>query len=151
VNSIILRTATRFILPLMLLFSIVILLQGHNKPGGGFIGGLLAAAAYSLHALAFDPATTRRMIGIDLRSLIGLGLVVALVSGLIPLAMGRPFMTGVWTTINLGGGEPLKVGTPLLFDLGVYSVVLGIALLMVLTLLDPDEDDGKDESERGAG
>lgn len=138
-NSIILRTATRFTLPLLLLFAIVVLLQGHNKPGGGFIGGLIAAAAFSLHALAFDPAETRRVIRIDLRTLIGAGLVTALVSGFIPMVQGKTFMTGVWTKVPVAMGEPLKVGTPLLFDLGVFMVVVGITLLMVLTLLDPEE------------
>jgi multicomponent Na+:H+ antiporter subunit B len=138
-NSIILRTATRFTLPLLLLFAIVVLLQGHNKPGGGFIGGLIAAAAFSLHALAFDPGETRRVIKIDLRTLIGAGLVTALTSAFIPMALGKTFMTGVWTKINVGMGEPIKVGTPLLFDLGVFMVVVGITLLMVLTLLDPQE------------
>jgi len=140
-NSVILRTATRFIMPLLLLFSIVILLQGHNKPGGGFIAGLIAAATFSLHALAFDPDSTRRVLVVDLRSLIGGGLLVALVSALVPLAHGLPLMTGVWTTVPMMGGDPIKIGTPLLFDLGVYLVVVGISLMMVLSALDAQEQD----------
>ncbi len=140
-NSVILRTATRFMMPLLLLFSIVILLQGHNKPGGGFIAGLIAAATFSLHALAFDPESTRRVLVVDLRSLIGAGLLVALVSALVPLAQGLPLMTGVWTTVPMMGGDPIKVGTPLLFDLGIFLVVVGISLLMVLTVLDAQEQD----------
>jgi len=138
---VILRTATRFMMPLLLLFSIVILLQGHNKPGGGFIAGLIAAATFSLHALAFDPESTRRVLVVDLRSLIGAGLLVALVSALVPLAQGLPLMTGVWTTVPMMGGDPIKVGTPLLFDLGIFLVVVGISLLMVLTVLDAQEQD----------
>jgi len=140
-NSVILRTATRFTMPLLLLFSLVILLQGHNKPGGGFIAGLIAAATFSLHALAFDPESTRRVLVVDLRSLIGAGLVVALASAFLPVAHGLPLMTGMWTTVPMGAGEPIKVGTPLLFDLGVFMVVVGISLLMVLTLLEPQEGD----------
>lgn len=124
----------------MLLVSIVILLQGHNKPGGGFIGGLIAASAQSLHALAFGSAATRKAMGIDMRTLIGSGLLVALGSALCPLLVGLPPLTGLWAELPLIGGEPLKVGTPLLFDLGVYMVVVGIALLMVLRLLDPQEE-----------
>jgi multicomponent Na+:H+ antiporter subunit B len=137
-NSVILRTATRFLLPLLLLFSVVVLLQGHNKPGGGFIGGLVAAAAFSLHALAFDPAATRRVLVIDLRSLIGLGLCVALASALLPVLWGLPFFTGMWAEFEVAG-TMVHLGTPLLFDLGVYMLVIGVALLMVLTLLDPVE------------
>lgn len=137
-NSVILRTATRFLLPLLLLFSVVVLLQGHNKPGGGFIGGLVAAAAFSLHALAFDPKATRRVLVIDLRSLIGLGLCVALASALLPVLWGLPFFTGMWAELEIAGTE-VHLGTPLLFDLGVYMLVIGVALLMVLTLLEPVE------------
>ncbi len=138
-NSVILRTATRFTIPLLLLFAIVILLQGHNKPGGGFIGGLIAAAAFSLHALAFNAAETRKVLVVDLRTLIGVGLLIALSSAFIPLFVNLPFMTGVWVEVPVGGGAPIKLGTPLLFDLGVFTVVISVTLLMVLTLLDPQE------------
>jgi len=140
VKNVLLQTATRYLLPLLLLFSVVIFLQGHNKPGGGFIAGLIAAAAFSLHALAFDAASTRRLLRVDLRSLIGIGLTLAIASAALPLAFGRTFFSGLWTSI---GGDPatgdpgLKVGTPLFFDLGVYLLVVGIAMLLVLTLLEP--------------
>lgn len=148
-NSLILRTATRFALPLMLLFSVVVLLQGHNKPGGGFIGGLVASAALALHALAFEAASTRRMIGIDLRTMIGAGLVIALASGFVPVALGRPFMTGMWTSVSIGGGDPIKVGTPLLFDLGVFILVIGVTQLMVLTFLESQEPGVSDAETEG--
>ncbi|MFZ9691783.1 MAG: Na+/H+ antiporter subunit B [Phycisphaerales bacterium] len=135
-KSTILRTATRFLLPLLLLFALVIFLQGHNKPGGGFVGGLVAAAAFSLHALAFDARETRRMLVVDLRTLIGAGLLVALASAILPLFVGQPFFKGLWTTIEVGGNE-IHLGTPLLFDLGVFLLVVGVAMLMVLTLLEP--------------
>ena len=65
-NSIILRTATRFMLPLLILFSIVVLLRGHNQPGGGFVGGLLATSAFALYAMAFGvPAMHRILHGMD--------------------------------------------------------------------------------------
>lgn len=135
-KSTILRTATRFLLPLLLLFALVIFLQGHNKPGGGFVGGLVAAAAFSLHALAFDARETRRMLVVDLRTLIGAGLLVALTSAIMPLFVGQPFFKGLWTSVEIGGNE-LHLGTPLLFDLGVFLLVVGVAMLMVLTLLEP--------------
>jgi multicomponent Na+:H+ antiporter subunit B len=153
VNSVLLQTATRYLLPLLLLFSVVIFLQGHNKPGGGFIGGLMAAAAFSLHALAFDAASTRRLLRIDLRTLIGLGLSIAIASAALPLAFGQTFFTGLWTSI---GGDPatgeggFKVGTPLLFDLGVYLLVVGIAMLLVLTLIEPAGPPPREDSEESA-
>jgi multicomponent Na+:H+ antiporter subunit B len=131
-TSLILSTATRYILPLLLLFSIFLLLRGHNEPGGGFVGGLVAAAAFALYAIAFDVATARRTLGVDTRTLIGLGLLVALSSALAALIAGQPFMTGLWSEYAV----PLlgKVGTPLLFDTGVYLVVIGVALTIIFGL-----------------
>lgn len=138
-NSIILRTATRFLMPLILVFSVVIMLQGHNKPGGGFIGGLLAAAAFSLHALAFDPRETRAALRFDLRTIIATGLLVALGAGIAGPLVGKPIFTGVWTVVAIPGMGEIHLGTPLLFDLGVYIVVIGITVLMVLSLVEQED------------
>ena len=81
-TSLILRTATRYLFPIIMLFSIYALLRGHNEPGGGFVGGLAAASAYTLYALAFDVAAARNLLRIDSRTLIGLGLLLSLGSAL---------------------------------------------------------------------
>lgn len=139
-NSIILTTATRLIFPLLLLFSVVVTLNGHNLPGGGFVGGLMAASAFALYSMAYDAETTRKLLRVDPILLIGLGLLLALLSGLFSLACGmltdRPieFMRGMWASFEAPGLGEIKVGTPLFFDLGVYFTVLGVTLLMVLTL-----------------
>jgi len=133
-TSLILSTAARYLLPLLLLFSLFILVRGHNEPGGGFIGGLIAAAAFALNAIAFDAGTTRRTLRLDPRMLISIGLMIAMVSAIIPLFSGQPFMTGKWFTVYVPGLEELDIGTPLLFDCGVYLLVLGVTLAMILTL-----------------
>ena len=115
--SLILRTATRSLLPLLLLFSLFILLRGHNEPGGGFIGGLLAAGGLSLYMLAYDAAAALRLLRVDPRVLIGLGLLTAALSGCVALLAGRPFLTGLWATRPVPGLG--KVSTVLLFDIGV--------------------------------
>lgn len=130
-KSLILRTAARALQPVFLLYSMFLLLAGHNEPGGGFSGGLVAASAISLFAIAYDVDSARRVIGVDPRTLIAVGLLLALASGLLPLLAGLPLMTGLWTT--LPGGN-VAVGTPLLFDLGVYLLVIGVTLLKVLSL-----------------
>ncbi|MDD3828644.1 MAG: Na+/H+ antiporter subunit B [Anaerolineae bacterium] len=131
-TSMILSTATRYLLPLLLLFSVFLLLRGHNEPGGGFVGGLVAAAGLALHSIAYGVALARRLLGIDPRALIGLGLGVAAVSGLFGLGAGLPFMTGLWSegTVSVLG----HVGSPLLFDVGVYMVVIGVVLTIVFEL-----------------
>lgn len=133
-NSIILRTATRFMLPLLILFSIVVLLRGHNQPGGGFVGGLLATSAFAQYAMAFGVPALQRLLRVPLTTYIAVGLGMALVSGIPGLIEGKPFLYGMWASFEPAGFGELKVGTPLLFDIGVYFTVLGVCLLMLLTL-----------------
>ena len=146
-NSLILRTATVFVLPLLLLVSLVILLRGHNEPGGGFVGGLTAATAMLLHMLAFGPAESRRLLPVAPRTLIGAGLLAALASGLGALAAGAPLFTAVWTDLEPIRG--LKIGTPLLFDVGVYLTVTGVVLLIVFSIAEyPAVDPGERARDR---
>ena len=133
-TSLILSTAARYLLPLLLVFSVFILLRGHNEPGGGFIGGLIAAAAFALNAIAFDSRATRRTLRVAPRTLIAIGLLIATASGSLPVFLGQPFMTGEWYKLDLPGVGEFDVGTPLIFDCGVYLLVLGVAVTMILTL-----------------
>jgi multicomponent Na+:H+ antiporter subunit B len=133
-TSVILSTAIRLLLPLLLLFSVFILLRGHNEPGGGFIGGLVAAAAIALYALAEGVERARRLLKLNPRTLITSGMTLALASGILPLLLGQPLLTGLW----LPSRVPVlgHFGTPLLFDMGVYLLVAGMALLIVLSLME---------------
>jgi len=135
-SSLILRTTTRFMMPLLLLFSLFLLLRGHNEPGGGFIGGLVGASAFILYALSFTVHAARDALAFDPRSLIGGGLIMAICAGLLPLAQGKPFLAhrDYWVKLELPGFGQLDLGTPLLFDIGVYLVVFGVALTIILTL-----------------
>lgn len=133
-NSIILRTATRFMLPLLVIFSIIVLLRGHNQPGGGFVGGLLATSAFMLYAMAFGVPAVHRILRLPLTTYIAVGLGMALVSGLPGLIEGKPFLYGQWVGFTVTGFGELKIGTPLLFDIGVYLTVLSVCLLILLTL-----------------
>ncbi|MEW5867640.1 MAG: Na+/H+ antiporter subunit B [Chloroflexota bacterium] len=135
-KSIILSSATRYLLPLLLLFSIFLLLRGHNDSGGGFAGGLVAAAAFSLYAIAHGVDAAKDALQVHPRSLIAWGLLVALGSALIPALAGRPLMSGLWSerTLPVIG----KVGTPFLFDIGVYLAVIGVTLLIIFSLAEEE-------------
>jgi multicomponent Na+:H+ antiporter subunit B len=135
-TSLILRTATRMLMSILLLFSLFLLLRGHNEPGGGFVGGLVAAAAFILYAIAVDVDSARRLLRIEPHTLIAAGLLVAAASGTLGLAAGKPFLTGIWFTWTLPDQEKLSVGTVLGFDIGVYLVVVGATLAVILTLLE---------------
>jgi multicomponent Na+:H+ antiporter subunit B len=132
--SLILRTATRFLLPVLLLFSLFLLLRGHHEPGGGFAGGLVAAAAFALHLVAYDAAATRQVLRLQPQILIGTGLLLAAGSSTLALLSGQSFMTGQWGYLHLPGPGIVALGTPLVFDSGVYLVVMGVTLLMLLSL-----------------
>ncbi len=133
-NSLILRAATRFMLPLLLLFSVFLLLRGHNEPGGGFSGGLVAASAFVLYGFAFEVPETRRALPVPPRPLIGVGLLLALGSGSLALLAGKNLMTGMWVEVFVPGFGDVHLGTPLLFDVGVYLVVIGVTLSIILAL-----------------
>lgn len=138
-GSIILRVGVRLMLPVLLLFSIFLLLRGHNSPGGGFIGGLVAAAAVLLQLLAFGPEQVRDYFPIDFRILLPLGLLMAILAGLLGMLNGQPFLTGVWVTIPIPGFGDVKLGTPLLFDMGVYLVVIGMTVEVVMLMAEEEE------------
>ncbi len=132
--SLLLVTATRLLLPLLLLFSLLLLFRGHDAPGGGFVGGVVAAAALSLHALAFGAGQTRQLFRVPPVDIVAMGLLVALGSSLAAPAAGRPWFAGMWSGLKVPGvGE---LGTPLLFDIGIYLVVVGGVLLMFFPLME---------------
>lgn len=133
-TSIILRTASRLLQPLMLFVSVFLLLRGHHEPGGGFVGGLVAAAAFGLHSMAFGVRSARRMLRIDPRTLIGSGSVLALATAFMPLLLEKPFFTAVWMAAPLPGVGIIELGSPLAFDAGVYLVVLGATLAILFAL-----------------
>jgi multicomponent Na+:H+ antiporter subunit B len=135
--SIILSTASRYLFPLMLIFSFFLFLRGHNEPGGGFVGGLVAAAAYALYLIANGVDEAKKLLKAEPIKLIALGLLLAVISAFISVVTGQDFMTGVWAKNDF----PVigKVGTPLLFDLGVYFLVLGIVLKIVFSLAEEDK------------
>lgn len=131
-KSLIMLTAARYLLPLLFLFSLFILFRGHNEPGGGFIGGLVAAAAFALYAIAITPEAARRALRLEPRRLLTLGVLIALLSGLGGPLVGLPFMTGLWWDVTLPFvGKP---GTVILFDVGVYLTVVGVVLVIIFSL-----------------
>ncbi|MEX0997958.1 MAG: Na+/H+ antiporter subunit B [Flavobacteriaceae bacterium] len=132
-KTIILKTASNYLLPLLLLFSIFILLRGHYLPGGGFVGGLIASIAFVLHAFANGLENTKTLLRLHPGYLMPVGLLLAALAALSPMLLeSLPFMTGIWFE------EPLPVlgsiGSALFFDIGVYLVVIGVSLTIIFTI-----------------
>jgi multicomponent Na+:H+ antiporter subunit B len=120
-------------MPLLLLFAVFLLLRGHNQPGGGFVGGLVVASSFVLYAIAFGVDAARRALLVNPATLLGVGLLVALTSGLPGVVAGQPFLTAQWTELR-SGSTAIAVGTPLVFDVGVCLAVIGVVLTIVFTL-----------------
>ena len=143
-TTVIARTAVRLAVPITLVTALALLLQGHNLPGGGFIAGVLTAAAIALVYVVFGLEDLATMLGIPrqgafghgpvayYRGLFGLGLALAAGSGLVPLAFGEPFLTQTYWILH---GVPLfgevEVASALAFDVGVYLTVVGALLSIV--------------------
>ncbi|MET0336303.1 MAG: MnhB domain-containing protein, partial [Caulobacter sp.] len=125
------QVAGRMLGWLLLIASLVILWRGHDRPGGGFVGGLVAALSFALIALAYGVDRAERALRVDPLTLVGIGLLCTLLSGLPGMFVGEPFLTHLWW--EPGGWLP-KLGTTMVFDLGVYLVVLGAVLAFLFGL-----------------
>lgn len=133
-RGLILPTATTYLMPVLLVFSVFLLLRGHNEPGGGFAGGLVAASAFVLLSIANGVDVARRTLRSDPRSLIGAGLSIMLLSGFVaPLLAGDAYLASLWWTFEVGE-YAVSMGSPLLFDIGVYLGVTGTILLITFAL-----------------
>jgi multicomponent Na+:H+ antiporter subunit B len=138
-NTLIFRTVAPLITALMLLFSLFVLLRGHNEPGGGFIGGLMAASAFAIYGMAFGVQAVRRALRVHPLSVAGCGLLIACLSGLLSAFAGVPFMTGLWIYPHIMGME-VPLATVISFDIGVYLVVVGAITSIALALSEKESD-----------
>jgi multicomponent Na+:H+ antiporter subunit B len=148
--SLILATAARVVQPLLLLFSIFVLVRGHNAPGGGFAGGLVAAIAFILLVVAYDPDTARRSLRVNPRHLLAVGLLVAAASGLVGLALGEAFLAGIFFDLPVLAGGRIALSTVFFFDVGVYFTVIGVTLTIVFALAEATEDQRDDAARTAA-
>jgi len=131
-NSLILRTVVPLLVSLMVVFSIFVLFRGHNLPGGGFIGGLIAASAIAVYMISTGPGAVRSALIIHPISIAGVGVLLAALSGLPGMLFGDPYLTGLWW---LPEDLPIKVvATPVVFDIGVYLAVVGTVVAIALAL-----------------
>lgn len=150
-TTVIMRTTARTVVTLILLVAVSLFLQGHKQPGGGFIGGVLATTAFALVYVAYDlyfleervlgrelasrdSAFGDRTVGAYLR-LFAVGIALAAVAGLVPLAFGLPYLSQTYVVLEgLPIYHELEVASALAFDLGVFCVVVG-AILTVISVV----------------
>ncbi|MDY6774771.1 MAG: MnhB domain-containing protein [Halobacteria archaeon] len=147
-TTLILKTTSRVVLPLIILYSFALFLQGHSLPGGGFIAGVLTSIGITLVYLAYDidyleeHILNEEDVGIPAlpdivdryRTVFGAGLSLILVSGLVSVALGFPFLTQDYTEAVIPVYGHVELASAVVFDLGVYAVVVG-ALLTVISVM----------------
>lgn len=134
-QSYIFKAVARFLFFLVNVFALYLLLRGHNLPGGGFIAGLATAISLILLSLAIGLEELHRVMRFDPVRLAAAGLALATLTGAVPLFLGRAFLEHFnfhFSDVPLLGD--LHVGTPLVFDVGVYLVVVGIACKIIFVL-----------------
>lgn len=132
-SSLILHVVSRILLPVAFAYSIYLLWRGHNEPGGGFVGGLIMSAGLIIYALPRGRLRLVRFLRVPPEAIAGGGVLLAAGSGMFGLLRGQAFMTHQWTTLPTG----LAVGTPLMFDTGVYLAVVGAVLTFLIYYLEP--------------
>jgi multicomponent Na+:H+ antiporter subunit B len=138
-RTVIFRAIAPYLTSLMVLFSIFVLLRGHNEPGGGFIGGLIAASALAIYGIACGVEPVRRAIYFHPMGISAFGLFVGTLAGVLSVFAGVPFMTGLWVYPTLFGVE-IALSSVLVFDIGVYLVVVGAIGSSALALEERDRD-----------
>lgn len=124
-SSVLLQTTTRLAYPLIMTFAFFMFFRGHNHPGGGFIGGLLASAGMLLIYMAFGAKEGDRIYGQYYRAVAMFGLACSAFAAVFPMFLGMPFLKSIFWTISLPGGATFDISTVLLFDFGVFWVVIG--------------------------
>ena len=138
-RTVIFRTVAPYLTSLMVLFSIFVLLRGHTEPGGGFIGGLIAASAFAIYGIACGVAPVRRAIYFHPMAISAFGLFMSSIAGMISLPLSVPFMTGNWMKLGFFGVD-IDLSSVLIFDIGVYFVVVGAITSIALALEERDRD-----------
>ena len=134
-NSVILMSGARLLSVLLLVFSLYMLLRGHNAPGGGFIGGLIAATGFVVYAIACGTESAKKALRFDAGRIAGAGLGIAMFAGVMAVFWGDAFFTGQWLFIGATEDDKgLPLSSVLIFDVGVYLVVLGAVLSITFAL-----------------
>ncbi|WP_137389955.1 MnhB domain-containing protein [Rhodoligotrophos defluvii] len=139
-RTVILRTIVPILTGLMALFSVFVLLRGHNEAGGGFIGGLIAASALALYGIACGVQSARQALVVHPIAIAGAGVFLAGGAGLLSFPLNLPYLTGLWWPVYLSAITTVYLSTPLLFDIGVYLVVVGAISSIAFALEEGDFD-----------
>jgi multisubunit Na+/H+ antiporter MnhB subunit len=130
-STLILRTAAKLLVPLSLTFAVFVYFKGHQMPGGGFVAGLVTAVALVVHRMSMGPGSLQKLLPASERTIIAIGLALALGTGMAALLFGLPFLASNYGYWPLPDGDYVEWATVMAFDLGVMLVVAGVVVGMI--------------------
>ncbi|WP_438312162.1 Na(+)/H(+) antiporter subunit B [Sporosarcina sp. FA9] len=133
-NDVILQTTTKVVFFIIFMFSIHIFFVGHYTPGGGFVGGLLTSSALILLLLAFDLKTVQKTLPFNFTIVTAIGLVLALGTASASIFFNVPFFTHAFDDFTLPLFGETSLHTAMIFDAGVYLVVVGATLTIIQSI-----------------
>jgi multisubunit Na+/H+ antiporter MnhB subunit len=122
--------SARAIFHVVMTVSLFALIVGHNQPGGGFVGGLLAGSAVALRYVAGGIYGVRQLSRFRPWTVLGAGLALATATALVPVALGHAVLDHASATVDLPVAGSAKLTSTLAFDAGVYLVVVGLVLMV---------------------
>lgn len=137
-NDMMLQVSMRVITLFIFTFALYLFFAGHNNPGGGFVGGLMTAAAILVLYLVFDMKVITKAIPFNFTTMISLGLLLAVFTGITSIFLGYPFLTHFFGSFQFPVFGEVELTTALIFDLGVYLVVVGAAMTIILAIAEDD-------------
>ena len=132
--------SVRLAFPVVVLMSLWLLFSGHNRPGGGFVGGLLAGSAITLRFIAGGVAEVRRRTRFQPWTVLGAGLLTAVTTALAPILMGRDVLQLSYKSLTVPGFGKVALSSTLAFDIGVYLAVVGMVLMAFEAFGDEPEE-----------
>jgi multisubunit Na+/H+ antiporter MnhB subunit len=135
-RNIILENIVRLFMKVMVVYSIYLLLRGHNYPGGGFIAGIIASIGFIFFAIIFGTKALTHTIKVQPQIFIATGLSLVFISAFLPVIFSTEILTGLWMHTDIPVLGELHLGTPLIFDTGVFFVVIGVILTIVISIME---------------
>jgi len=148
-RMVLLDTSMKVLYPSILVLALYFVFAGHNRPGGGFVGGLVVGGALALRYVSGGAAAVRSTFRVPPHLFLGVGLLLSALTAFIPLVLGGSILEHGDVTLHLPIFDKVKVTSALSFDLGVDLIVIGL-VLMAFVAFGEDVPDAPDASDDGS-
>ena len=135
-RNIILEKIAKIVLPGMIMAAIFLLFRGNNNPGGGFMSGLIESVGFVFYEIVYETKSVKKMLYFSSIQWMGIGLLLVLFSAIFSLFLNRELLTGIWPATKIPFFDTIIPSTPIVFDMGVFLVVTGLILTIIITIME---------------